>query len=111
MARDQLHYVLGRSPTNRSYVTGAGERAPQNPHSRVAASTGINVAGNVVGGPNHNGGDPELDAYLSNRDPAPAKAYLDVQGSWASNEPALDYAAPLVPLAAAFTPADAVDVE
>jgi len=110
-ARDQLHYVLGRSPTNRGYVTGAGERAPQNPHSRVAASTGINVPGNVVGGPNHNGGDPELEAYLSNQNPAPAKAYLDVQGSWASNEPALDYAAPFVPLAAAFTPADAVGVE
>ena len=110
-ARDQLHYVLGRSPTNRGYVTGAGERAPQNPHSRVAGSTGINVPGNVVGGPNHNGGDPELDAFLSNQNPAPAKAYLDVQGSWASNEPALDYAAPFLPLAAAFTPADAVGVE
>jgi len=110
-ARDQIHYVLGRTPTDRGYVTGSGERPPGNPHSRLVASTGINVPGNVVGGPNHNGGDPDLDSFLASEDPAPAKSYLDVQGSYASNEPALDYAAPLVPLLAAFTPADAVDVE
>ena len=110
-ARDQIHYVLGRTPTDRSYVTGSGERAPQNPHSRLVASTDINVPGNVVGGANHDGGDPELDAYLASQDPAPAKSYLDVQPSYASNEPALDYAAPLVPLLAAFTPASAVGVE
>jgi len=110
-ARDQVHYVLGRTPTDRGYVTGSGERDPRNPHSRLAASTGVNVPGNVVGGPNHDGGDPELDSFLSEDDPAPAKSYLDVQGSWASNEPALDYAAPLIPLLAAFTPAEAVGVE
>jgi len=110
-ARDQIHYVLGRTPTDRGYVTGSGERPPGNPHSRLVASTGINVPGNVVGGPNHNGGDPDLDAFLASEDPAPAKSYLDVQGSYASNEPALDYAAPLVPLLAAFTPADAVALE
>jgi len=110
-ARDQVHYVLGRTPTDRSYVTGSGERAAQNPHSRLAASTGINVPGNVVGGANHDGGDPELDTYLATADPAPAKSYLDVQASYASNEPALDYAAPLVPLLATFTPASAVGVE
>jgi endoglucanase len=110
-ARDQIHYVLGRAPTDHSYVTGSGERAAQNPHSRLVASTGINVPGNVVGGANHDGGDPELDAYLASQDPAPAKSYLDVQPSYASNEPALDYAAPLVPLLAAFTPASAVGIE
>ena len=109
-ARDQVHSVLGRTPTDRGYVTGSGERDPQNPHSRLAASIGINVPGNVVG-PNHDGGDPELDSLLSEDDPAPAKSSLDVQGSWASNGPMLDYAAPLVPLLAAFTPADAVGVE
>jgi endoglucanase len=110
-ARDQVHYVLGRTPTDRGYVTGSGERPPENPHSRPVASTGINVPGNVVGGPNNDGGDPDLDSFLASEDPAPAKSYLDVQGSYASNEPALDYAAPLVPLLAAFTPADAVGVE
>ncbi|PSP54322.1 hypothetical protein BRC74_00970 [Halobacteriales archaeon QH_7_68_42] len=87
-----MHSVLGRTPTDRGYVTGSGERDPQNPHSRLAASIGINVPGNVVG-PNHDGGDPELDSLLSEDDPA------------------LDYAAPLVPLLTAVTPADAVGVE
>ncbi|MFB6152578.1 MAG: glycoside hydrolase family 9 protein [Haloarculaceae archaeon] len=107
-ARDQVHYVLGRTPTTRSYVTGSGEKAPQNPHSRLVESTGINVPGNVVGGANAEGGDPELDELVRTENPPPAKCYLDVTGSYASNEPALDYAAPLVPLLAAFTPADAV---
>ena len=110
-AKDQIHYVLGRTPTTYSYVTGSGETAPQNPHSRTVESTGVNVPGNVVGGPNANGDDPTLSEYIETEDPPPAKAYVDETGSYASNEPAIDYAAPLVFALAQFTPASAVSVE
>ncbi|ELZ27473.1 LPXTG-motif cell wall anchor domain-containing protein [Halosimplex carlsbadense 2-9-1] len=110
-ALDQVHYVLGRTPTARSYVTGSGERAPQNPHSRTVESTGVNVPGNLVGGPNADGGDPALDELIATEDPPPAKCYLDETASYASNEPAIDYAAPLVVALAQFTPASAVGVQ
>jgi len=110
-ALDQVHYVLGRTPTAYSYVTGSGEQSPQNPHSRTVESTGVNVPGNVVGGPNASGDDPVLSEYIASEDPAPAKAYVDRTGSYASNEPAIDYAAPLVFALAHFTPGDAVGLD
>ncbi|WP_436907942.1 glycoside hydrolase family 9 protein [Halosimplex marinum] len=110
-ALDQVHYVLGRTPTARSYVTGSGEAAPEHPHSRTVESTGVNVPGNLVGGPNAEGGDPALDELIATEDPPPAKCYLDETASYASNEPAIDYAAPLVVALAQFTPASAVSAE
>jgi len=110
-ALDQVHYVLGRTPTTRSYVTGSGERAPEHPHSRTVESTGVNVPGNLVGGPNADGGDPALDELIETEGPPPAKCYLDETASYASNEPAIDYAAPLVVALAQFTPRSAVSVE
>ena len=95
-AIDQIHYALGRAPTGTSYVTGAGERSPDDIHCRLTNSTGVNIPGHVVGGPNANAADPALSEYVDSREPAPAKCYLDASGSYASNEPAIDYAAPLV---------------
>ncbi|MFW5802123.1 MAG: glycoside hydrolase family 9 protein, partial [Spirochaeta sp.] len=95
-ALDQLHYVLGRSPTGYSYVTGTGVISPQHPHHRTSEATGIVVPGLLVGGPNIFGGDPLLEAFIENEDPAPAQAYLDTLQSWATNEYAIDYTAPAV---------------
>jgi len=95
-ARDQVHYVLGRSTTGYAYVTGAGERFPENVHDRVDLSTGIRIPGQLVGGPNDDGDDPVTEAYIEAEDPPPAKAYLDDEEAYSVNEPAIDYAAPLV---------------
>jgi endoglucanase len=95
-ARDQLHYVLGRSPTGYAYVTGAGERTPENVHDRIDLSTGTLVPGQVVGGPNDDGDDPVMETYIEAENPPPAKAYLDDRKAYSVNEPAIDYAAPLV---------------
>ncbi|WP_436925980.1 glycoside hydrolase family 9 protein [Halosimplex amylolyticum] len=110
-AKDQIHYVLGRTPTTYSYVTGSGETAPQNPHSRTVESTGVDVPGNLVGGPNAHEDDDVLAELIETEDPPPAKCYRDRAGSYAANEPAIDYAAPLVFALAQFTPASAVGVE
>ncbi|WP_424767217.1 glycoside hydrolase family 9 protein [Paenibacillus sp. sgz302251] len=100
IAREQLHHVFGRSATGYSYVTGIGSRFPVAPHHRTNAATGVTIPGLVVGGPNRYGGDPDLDAVKEGL--APAKAYLDVRGSFSSNEYAIDYNAPVVMLTSFF---------
>ncbi|WP_308215563.1 glycoside hydrolase family 9 protein [Sinobaca sp. H24] len=96
-AIEQLHFVLGRNATGHSFLTGAGDNAPENPHHRIIESTGVYVPGLLVGGPNGFGGDEYLDEWLdSDNPPAPGKAYLDELDSFATNEYAIDYTAPLV---------------
>jgi endoglucanase len=107
-ARDQVHYVLGRSPTGYAYVTGAGERSPENVHDRITLSTGTAIPGRLVGGPNADGDDPVMAAYIDGEDPPPAKAYLDDREAYSVNEPAIDYAAPLVFALATLVPPAAV---
>lgn len=99
-ALEQLHHVFGRSATGFSYVTGIGSRFPVVPHHRINAATGVLIPGLVVGGPNRYGGDPDLDAVKGTL--APAMAYLDVRGSYSSNEYAIDYNAPVIFLASFF---------
>jgi len=95
-ALDQLHYTLGRNAVGTTYLTGSGTEMPNYPHNRMISGTGTYIPGLLVGGPNKFGGDPELDALLKNESPPPAKAYIDSPGSWATNEYAIDYNAPLV---------------
>ena len=115
-ALDQVAYVFGRNATSYSYVTGLGHRSPASVHHRIATATGIVTPGLLVGGPNAHGGDPLLDALLETVAPPPAKAYLDLQGSWATNEYAIDYTAPLLFALAWFAfgahdPGDGADAE
>lgn len=95
-AQDQIHYALGRSPTGYSYVTGTGSYAPENPHCRLTRSTDVDIPGLVVGGPNANGEDPVLTERRQSTEVAPAKCYVDSYESYGSNEPAIDYVAPLI---------------
>ncbi len=95
-ALDQIAYIFGRNANSYSYLTGIGDRSPANPHHRISAGTGVEVPGLLVGGPNNQGGDPLLDSFLEEEDPPPAEAYLDLHGSWATNEYAIDYTAPVV---------------
>lgn len=94
-ALDQLHYVLGRNPMALSYVTGFGSRYPLKAHHRISIKSGVKVPGLLVGGPNKFGGDPVLN-QLVEQGAAPAKSYIDDVGSYASNEYAIDYNAPLL---------------
>jgi len=111
VAADQLHYVLGTNGFARSYVTGLCENPPRQPHHRPSASDGIAepVPGLIVGGPNQfRSGDAVLDAII-NSGTAPALCYADTVASYASNEIAINWNAPLVFVAGYFHAVDGPD--
>ena len=101
-ARDDLHYLLGRNTFSLSFVTQVGENAVLHPHHRPSASTKLPWPGLIVGGPNAGREDAALAALP--KDLPPAKDYVDEQASYASNEVAINWQAPLVFLLAGELP-------
>jgi endoglucanase len=94
-ARDNLHYLLGRNTFSLSWVTQVGEHPFEHPHHRPsAAHTGAPWPGLLSGGPNAGRQDAILVALP--KDLPPAKVYADQQASYASNEIAINWQAPLV---------------
>ena len=70
-------------------------KSPLYPHDRLSASDDIEapLPGFLVGGPNP--GQQDGVAYASN---LPDESYADVEGSYASNEIAINWSAALVAL-------------
>jgi endoglucanase len=102
-ARDDLHYLLGRNTFGLSWVTQLGDRPFQHPHHRPSGADANPEPwpGLLSGGPNRYGGDPVIDAMPAT---PPARRYRDDQGSWASNENAINWNAALVLLLAGQLP-------
>ena len=96
-AQSKLDYILGRNPTDYSYVTGHGSKTPMHIHHRVSGADGIKepVPGFVAGGPNPENLDEDCGV---NRYPSrePALAYLDDFCSYSTNEVTINWNAPLV---------------
>ena len=90
-----MDYILGKNATGYCYVTGFGMKSPLYPHHRLSASDDIEapLPGFLVGGPNP--GQQDGIAYASN---LPDESYADVEGSYASNEIAINWSAALVAL-------------
>ncbi len=101
-ALDNLHYLLGRNTFALSWVTQLGARPFRFPHHRPsgADANAEPWPGLLSGGPNRYGGDSVIDALPAT---PPARRYADDQGSYASNEVALNWNAPLVFLLAGVT--------
>lgn len=98
-ALSNLDYLMGRNATGYSYVTGFGDKTPMFPHHRPSEADGIAepVPGLLVGGPNP-GQQDECDYPSKIAD----ESYVDAECSYASNEIAINWNAPLVYLAAAI---------
>lgn len=94
-----LDYVLGKNPTDYSYVTGFGHKPPIFIHHRPSESDQIvvPVPGFVAGGAHK--GQQDKCVYPSN---LPAKSYLDDFCSYSTNEIAINWNAPLVYVLAAM---------
>jgi endoglucanase len=99
----QLNYILGNNAHNISFVTGIGTHHVLHPHHRPSSSDGIvePVPGLLAGGPEQGRSDPVLQAKFSSSTP-PALIYIDEEGSYASNEIAINWNAPLVFVAGYF---------
>ncbi|TGE05220.1 glycoside hydrolase family 9 protein [Hymenobacter fodinae] len=94
-----LDYLLGRNATGYCFVTGFGSKAPQHPHHRLSEADGIAepLPGFLVGGPNP--GRQDGCQYLFSD---AERAYTDEVCSYASNEVAINWNAPLVYLTVAM---------
>lgn len=101
-AQSALDYVLGRNATGYSFVTGFGARPPMHPHHRPSEADGIAapVPGWLVGGPNP--GRQDAKDCVDYPSTLPALSYLDHMCSYASNEVAINWNAPLVYVSAAL---------
>ena len=98
-ALHNLDYVLGRNATGYSFVTGFGSKYPLHIHHRLSEADGVvePVPGLLSGGPNP-GKQDKCPGYLSD---APDECFVDDACSYASNEIAINWNAPLVYLAVA----------
>ncbi len=94
-----LDYLLGRNATGYSYVTGFGYKTPMNPHHRPSAADGIAepIPGLLAGGPN-----PGMQDGVALPSSVPDEAYIDDVESYAANEIAINWNAPLVYLSNAL---------
>ena len=109
-AQQCLDYLLGKNPIEMTYVTGFGYRSPRNPHHRVSESDFVDdpVPGMLVGGPHLGKQDINLDGKELWKCPnyavadKPALAYIDNRCSYATNEVAINWNAPLAYLAGAL---------
>jgi endoglucanase len=95
-----LDYVLGRNGTGYSFLTGFGSKRVMFPHHRPSGADGIvaPVPGLLSGGPN----PQQQDRCAGYPSQLPALSFADVQCSYASNEIAINWNAPLAYLAAAI---------
>jgi endoglucanase len=111
-ALTQLDYILGENGNNKCFVTGLGSNPVMNPHHRASSSDGIvdPVPGLMAGGPDKYLDDDVLRSYFNSSTP-PALCYVDITGSYASNEIAINWNAPLVFVSGYFTPAEVTDVK
>lgn len=83
----QLDYFLGLNCNNFSYVSGFGTKAAFNIHHAPSAGDRVEypVPGFLVGGPDGTLGDHILKEHFERGTP-PAKCYVDILDSYASNE-------------------------
>ena len=94
-ATDNAHYLLGRNTFSLSWVTQVGANPYRHPHHRPcgAYKNPEPWPGLLSGGPNAGRQDPAMKKLP---DGPPARMYLDDQESYASNEIAINWNAPLV---------------
>jgi endoglucanase len=88
-----LDHILGRNATGYGFLTGFGRKLPMHPHHRPSEADGIvdPVPGLLIGGPNPGRQDGCEYAYREAE-----TSYVDDVCSYASNEIAINWNAPLV---------------
>ncbi len=93
--REQINYVYGRNPVSCSFVTGSAWSSPKHPHHRLSHGDGVKepIPGLLVGGINCDRQDGHRAPHYPS--PLPGHSYTDERCSFASNETAINWNAPL----------------
>ncbi len=101
-AAECADYLLGKNATGFSFVSAYGSKTPMFFHHRPSHDDGIPqpIPGFVAGGPNSGKQDSEKYPFSE-----PAKCFVDVMGSYASNEVCINWNSPMTAL---FAGIDAV---
>ena len=101
-ALSNLDYLLGRNATGYSFVTGYGSKPTRYPHHRPSVADGIDepVPGLLSGGTNASA--PKQDQCTTYTSSFADEMYTDDDCSYASNEIAINWNAPLVYLTGAI---------
>lgn len=100
-AATNADYLLGKNATGYCFLTGYGYRSVMNPHHRPSVSDNSMepVPGLLSGGPNPSA--PRIDGqYYEFTEPE--TTFADISGSYASNEIAINWNAPIVYLFSAI---------
>ena len=99
-ALGNLDYLLGRNATGYCFLTGFGSKRVMHPHHRLSIADGIvdSIPGLLSGGPNP--GQQDKCAGYPNK--FADESFTDNDCSYASNEIAINWNAPMVYLAAAL---------
>lgn len=94
-AVSNVDYILGRNGVSYCFVTGFGSLPSNNPHHRISQADGVPAAvpGLLIGGPNPSA--PTQDGCPGYPSTQPALSYVDSDCSYASNEIAINWNAPL----------------
>ncbi len=97
-----MDYLVGRNAVGYSFVTGFGHKTPLHPHHRPSVADGIDapVPGLLSGGTNANAARQDKCAGYTTT--IADEVFVDSDCSYASNEIAINWNAPLVYLATAL---------
>ncbi|MBD1395361.1 glycoside hydrolase family 9 protein [Mucilaginibacter glaciei] len=98
-ALGNLDYLLGRNGTGYAYISGYGSKPIMHPHHRPSVADGIAdpVPGLLSGGPN-----PGMQDGIPTPSKSPDEAFIDDARSYATNEIAINWNAPVAYLANAI---------
>ncbi len=101
-AAECADYLLGKNATGYSFESAYGYKTPMNFHHRPSYADGVvqPIPGFVSGGPNPGQEDGQKYPF-----DAPAKSFVDVMGSYASNEVCINWNSPMTAL---FAGVDAI---
>ena len=95
-AKTMLDFIFGKNPVDCCFVTGAAWSSPKFLHHRICHSDGVDepIPGLVAGGINADRQD--MHRFPHYPAPQPGFSYTDEKVSFASNETAINWNAPLV---------------
>lgn len=100
LAIETFDYIMGKNAVGYSFITGFGSKRAMKIHHRPSDADGIEdpYPGFVIGGPNYDRQDQGelIKIGVEYEEGVPAKAYVDEQPSFASNEICINWNAPCV---------------